>query len=230
VTLSKKIEALALVYKIYDEYSATLDLACQAKCAHCCTTNVTLTTLEGYKIVDGLIASGKHNVLERMKGAQAIPRFQPLFTTNRMAELCAADAKIPQEDTGIDWQDCSLLSDSLCEIYDLRPFGCRCFVSRQNCGETGYADIDDFTASVNSVFLQVIENLDAAGCSGNLIDVLQFMASDDNRRVYEQGEVNCEKSGLIVNWELKVLMIPPEHRQRIEPILQQLRDINLRKT
>jgi len=227
VALAKKVEALTQVYKIYDEYSATLDLVCKSKCAHCCTTNVTITTLEGYKIVDDLIASGKQNVLERIIGTQVIPRFQPLLTTNRMAELCAADAKVPHEDTAGEWQDCSLLSDSLCSIYTLRPFGCRCFVSRQNCGETGYADIDDFTASVNTVFLQVIENIDAAGCSGNLIDVLQFMASDDKRRVYEQGEVNCEKNGLIVNWELKVMMIPPEHRQKIEPILQQLRDIKL---
>ena len=74
--------------------------------------------------------------------------------------------------------------------------------------------------------LQVIEHLDAEGCSGNLIDVLKFMASDDKRQAYEKGDVNCEKNGLIVNWELKVLMIPPEHRERIEPILQQLRAIN----
>jgi hypothetical protein len=52
------------------------------------------------------------------------------------------------------------------------------------------------------------------------------MASEDNRRAYEKGELNCEDNGLIVNWELKVLMIPPEHRARIEPILQQLREIN----
>ena len=227
MALAKKLEALNRINKIYDAYSATLDLACKAKCAHCCTTNVTMTTLEGYKIIDDLIATGKQDIIDSFKGIKEIPRFQPLFTTNRMAELCAADAKIPPEDTAGEWQDCSLLNDSLCTIYGLRPFGCRCFVSQKNCGQSGYADIDDFTASVNTVFLQVIENLDAAGCSGNLIDVLQFMASDSNRQAYEQGDVNCEKKGLIVNWELKVLMIPPEHRERIEPILQQLRDINL---
>ena len=227
MALAKKLEALNRVYEIYDVFSATLDLACKKKCAHCCTTNVTLTTLEGYKIVDQLISSGKLDVIDRLKETAGVPRFQPLLTTNRMAELCAAEAKVPQEDTADKWQDCSLLSDSLCTIYDLRPFGCRCFVSRKNCGETGYADIDDFTASVNTVFLQVIEHLDAAGCSGNLIDLLPFMASKDNRRVYEKGELNCEDNGLIVNWELKVLMIPPEHRERIEPILQQLREINL---
>jgi len=80
---------------------------------------------------------------------------------------------------------------------------------------------------VNTVFLQVIEHLDAEGCSGNLIDVLKFMASKNRRRVYERGQLACEKNGLIVNWELKVLMIPPEHREKIEPILQQLREISL---
>jgi hypothetical protein len=224
VALAKKLDALDRVYKIYDEFHNTLGLACQVKCAHCCTTNVTMTSLEGYKIINDLMATGKLNAIDSLK---EIPRFQPLLTTNRMAELCAADAKVPQEDTTEEWQDCSLLTDSLCTIYDLRPFGCRCFVSRQNCGETGYANIDDFTASVNTVFLQVIEHLDAEGCSGNLYDVLQFMACGDNRQAYEKGELNCEDNGLIVNWELKVLMIPPEHRERIEPILQQLRGINL---
>jgi Fe-S-cluster containining protein len=227
VALEKKLEALNRVYKIYDAYSAAQNPACQAKCAHCCTTNVTMTTLEGYKIIDDLMAAGKQGLIDSLTGIKERARFQPQLTTNRMAELCAADAKIPQEDTAGNWQDCSLLDDSLCTIYDLRPFGCRCFVSRKNCGQEGYADIDDFTASVNTVFLQVIEHLDAAGCSGNLIDVLQFMASDDMRLAYEQGEVDCEKNGLIVNWELKVLMIPPEHREKIEPILQLLRDIKL---
>ncbi len=227
MALAKKLEALNRVFEIYDGFSSTLDQACKAKCAHCCTTNVTMTTLEGYKIVDDLLATGKLDVIDRLEETEEMPRFQPLLTTNRMAELCAADAKVPQEETAEKGQDCSLLSDRICTIYDLRPFGCRCFGSRQNCGETGYADIDDLTASVNTVFLQVIEHLDAEGCSGNLIDVLQFMASEDNRRAYAQGEANCEASGLIVNWELKVLMIPPEHRERIEPILQQLRKINL---
>ena len=227
MALAKKLEALSRVLEIYDAFSSTLDIACQEKCAHCCTSNVTMTTLEGYKIVDGLIATDKLDVINRLKEMEEMPRFQPLLTTNRMAELCAADAKIPEEEIADERQECSLLTDSLCTMYDLRPFGCRCFISRQNCGETGFADIDDFTASVNTVFLQVIEHLDAEGCSGNLIDVLQFMASEDNRRSYKQGDANCEDSGLIVNWELKVLMIPPEHHARIEPILQQLRKISL---
>ena len=225
--IKSKLEALNRVFEIYDGFSSTLDLACKEKCAHCCTTSVTMTTLEGYKIVSDLFASGRLDVIDRLKEIEEMPRFQPLLTTNRMAELCAADAKVPEEETADERQDCSLLTDSLCTIYDLRPFGCRCFVSRQNCGETGYADIEDFTASVNTLFLQVIEHLDAEGCSGNLINVLQFMVADDNRQAYVKDKLNCEECGLIVNWKLEVLMIPPEHREGIEPILQQLRKINL---
>ena len=227
MSLAKKLEALNRVYKIYDDFSASLNLACGATCAHCCTTNVTMTTLEGFKIMDALPATDRQDIIDSLKSIEGIPRFKPVLTTNRMAELCAADARIPAEDTSGELQDCSLLDESLCTIYDLRPFGCRCFVSRQNCGRLGYADIDDFTASVNTVFLQVIEHLDGEGCSGNLIDLLRVMASNDNRRAYENGRFNCEANGLIVNWELKVLMIPPEHREKIAPILQQLRAINL---
>ena len=223
--IKTKLEALDRVCEIYDGFSATLDLACQAKCAHCCTTNVTLTTLEGFKIVQSLIATGKLDVIDGLKKRAEIPRFQPLLTTNRMAELCAAGAKVPQEDTAGEWQDCGLLDDSLCTIYDLRPFGCRCFVAHQNCGATGYADIDDFTLSVNTVMLQTIEHLDADGCSGNMLDVLKVMARQKNRQSYQAGQLDCASTGLIANHPLKVLMIPPQHRSRMEPILQSLRDI-----
>ena len=88
--IKSKLEALNRVFEIYDGFSSNLDLACKEKCAHCCTTNVTMTTLEGYKIVSDLIASGKADVIDNLKEIEEMPRFQPLLTTNRVAELCAA--------------------------------------------------------------------------------------------------------------------------------------------
>ena len=225
--LEKKIAALDRIYAAHDRYCATLDVACKKYCAHCCTANVTLTTLEGYKIVDHLITDGKLDVIDGLKQMAAATRYQPQISTNRLAELHAAGAKVPEEEMPAEWEDCSLLAENVCAIYDLRPFGCRCFVSRKNCAESGYADIDEFTASVNTVFLQAIEHLDADGCCGNLMDILQVMASEDNRRAYAEDRLKCETNGLIVNWSLKVLMIPPEHRPKMEPILQELRDIKL---
>ena len=225
--LTTKLTALDRIFDVYDRFCATLDMACKKYCAHCCTSNVTLTTLEGYKIVDHLIATGRLGIIDGLKHMAATTRYQPQISTNRLAELYAAEAKVPEEEMATEWEECSLLAKNVCSIYDLRPFGCRCFVSRKNCAETGYADIDEFTASVNTVFLQTIEHLDADGCSGNLIDVLQVMASEDNRRAYAKDRLKCETNGLIVNWSLKVLMIPPEHRTKMEPILQELRNIKV---
>ncbi|MEJ2170378.1 MAG: hypothetical protein P8X90_33180, partial [Desulfobacterales bacterium] len=61
--------------------------------------------------------------------------------------------------------------------------------------------------------------------SGNLVDVLETMWSEQNREVYANGKLHCTSNGLIANQPLEVLMIPPEHRARIEPILQELRRI-----
>jgi Fe-S-cluster containining protein len=225
--IKQKIAALDKIYAVYDKFCSTMDVACRKYCAHCCTSNVTLTTLEGYKILDHLITAGKLDIIEGLKYSAATTRYQPQISTNRLAELYAAEAKVPEEGVADEWEECSLLAQNACSIYDLRPFGCRCFVSRKNCTETGFADIDEFTASVNTVFLQTIEHLDADGCSGNLIDVLQLMVSEDNRRAYTESRLKCEANGLIVNWHLKVLMIPPEHRTKMEPILQDLRNIKL---
>ena len=225
--LTTKLTALDRIFDVYDRFCDPLDMACKKYCAHCCTSNVTLTTLEGYKIVDHLIATGRLGIIDRLKHIAAATRYQPQISTNRLAELYAAEAKVPEEEMPAESEQCSLLAKYLCSIYELRPFGCRCFVSRKNCAERGYADIDEFTASVNTLFLQTIEHLDADGCSGNLIDVLQVMASEDNRRAYAKDRLKCETNGLIVNWSLKVLMIPPEHRTKLEPLLQELRQIKI---
>ena len=85
--------------------------------------------------------------------------------------------------------------------------------------------MDDFVLSVNTIFLQTIEHMDADGCSGNLLDVIAVMASRENRQACEENRLKCEGAGLIANQPLKVLMIPPQHRTRMDPILQSLREI-----
>ncbi len=221
------LAALKRIYAVYDEFCSSLALACRKNCAHCCTTNVTLTTVEGYRVMDHLVSTDNLDMIAGLEKLTAIERYQPQVSINRLAELSAAEAKVPEEEIVADAQACRLLTDNLCSIYDARPFGCRCFVSRKDCAEAGYADIDDFTASVNTVFMQTIEHLDADGCTGNLIDVLQVMSDERNRQAYADGKLTCAPNGLIVNWQLKVLMIPPEHRSRMEPILHELRQIKV---
>jgi Fe-S-cluster containining protein len=225
MNLSSKLSALDQIYAIYDEFVVALDLACRKRCAHCCTTGVTLTTVEGYNIIRKLESEGNTQWIEKIKLAATQPHFQLKITTNQLANMCAEGMEPPvEENTG--WNMCPFLTDDLCPLYPARPFGCRCLVSRHDCGKEGFADIDDFVLSVNTVFLQIIEHLDADGCTGNLVDVLQTLASEENRHHYETNTLKCA-GRLISNQLLKVLMIPPEHRTKMESILQSLRKIRI---
>jgi hypothetical protein len=222
-----KLKILDQIYSIYEKFTDSLDLACQKYCDHCCTSGVILTTLEAYKIINSLTSDTETDFSQKIRSAAGVHRFRPQITTNRLARLCADGVEPPEEIANQNRQACPVLLDRQCPIYELRPFGCRCLVSRHRCGEKGYAEMDDFVLSVNTVILQTIEQVDAEGCSGNLVDVLQVMSIRQNREAYRSGKLHCTGNGLIANQPLEVLMIPPEHRQRIEPILQELREIRI---
>ena len=227
MNLNNKLAALDRINRVYDDYLAGLDLACRQRCCHCCTNHVTVTTLEGYRIVRHLQSVGGLELLDRLQTGADPGRFQPDYTTNRLALLCAENLEPPEENYPASKRPCALLRDDQCPIYPVRPFGCRCLISRQACGEAGFADIEEFTLSVNTVFLQTIEHLDAGGCSGNFFDVLNAMAGKEHRRAYEAGKLRCAELNLIPNQPLRVLMIPPEHRVAMQPILQALREIRI---
>ncbi len=223
--LSIRLKIMDQVYAVYDEYVCNLDVACRKNCAHCCTNNVILTTLEGYKIVDHFESRGIPDWLRAIKPASNKNRFQPKTTTNQIAECCMHDRQLPEEEIQLTGGPCPFLKNDLCPFYEVRPFGCRCMLSRRNCHKTGVAEMDGFVASVNTVFLQVIEHLDWQGCSGNLADILQCLASEQNRGAYRSDSLSCSDWALAPNQKMTVLMIPPEHRKQIEPIVQALGSI-----
>ena len=223
--LNSKLAVLDQIYCVYEEFVHTLRIACKKYCAECCTRNVTLTTLEGYFIATHMISSGKSKLFENIEGALSKKRFHPLTTTNRLADLCMKGEDFPEEKHQDSNERCPLLKDNLCPIYSVRPFACRCFVSKKDCSKQGYAEVDPFVFSVNNLFLQFIEHVDSQGFSGNLIDVLKFMASKTNRHDYKRNPLNHPGNGLIPNLKITVLMIPPEHRVKITPILKALQNI-----
>ncbi len=147
-------------------------------------------------------------------------RFQPIITTNKIADLCIQGKELPDEEIDSSWGRCPLLINDECPIYTARPFGCRCFVSKHSCSEKGYAKVDEFILSVNNIFLQYIEHIDSQGCSGNLLDVLLYFESSEGRQNYRDGVSNCAENNLVSNRSIPALMIPPEHRLKIQPILQ----------
>ena len=103
--------------------------------------------------------------------------------------------------------------------------GCRCMMSKTICAETGYADIDAFTLTVVNLFNQFIEHLDQNGMTGNLMDVLLFLDDKNNLVAYQSDEMKTTAKGLIPNSPIPVLMIPPEHRELVEPLLKALKKV-----
>jgi len=221
--LNSKLKVLEKIYKIYADFSAGLDIACKKRCCLCCTGNVTMTTLEGLKVVEEITAKGNKSLFGRIKESGK-EGFRPRITINEMAQVCSEDMDLPEEDYMSDGE-CPLLIDKECSVYEHRPFGCRCFTSTVNCAESGSAAVDDFVVTVNNIFMQVIEHADAGRFSGNFSDVLQFLESAENRDKLSSGQIRNPPSGLIKNHPLKILMIPPEHREKAEPIMYALRKL-----
>jgi hypothetical protein len=87
--------------------------------------------------------------------------------------------------------------------------------------------MDPFILTVNDVFLQHLEHIDAQGYTGNFADVMQFIESGENRQNYAAGQLKAAPDGLVANQPVFVLMIPPEHRERIQPVLTQIRSIQV---
>jgi Fe-S-cluster containining protein len=225
--INTKLAVLDQIYRVYDDFAGKLDLACQRYCANCCTCNVTLTTLEGYKIARHLISSGRSSLFEKLPSVLSSKRFQPVVTINKLAELCALEMDLPLESSDPAWGPCPLLKNDECIVYSQRPFGCRCMVSKHNCRETGYADMDPLVLTVNNVCLQYIEHIDAHGFTGNLSDVLGEIAKEQNRQKYKSSKLKVAGTSLISNRPIKVLMIPPEHRLEVKPILVSLNSIQV---
>jgi len=225
--IERKLKALDRIYAVYDEFVRTRETACTLRCTTCCTTHVTVTTLEAIKIREAVFPGVWEKLCGRLTDHAEARRFRPKVTTNALADICAEDGEPPPENAVAEHTSCPLLLDELCSIYALRPFNCRCFISCRPCAETGCADVEEFVLSVNTVFLQTIEHVDAEGCSGNLLDVLGVLAIEAKRRAYAEGSLHCTANGLIANRPMQVLMLPPEHRERVEPILSQLRAIRI---
>jgi len=225
MNLEKKLVVLEQIYEIYNNFAKGLDVACEKYCANCCTRNVTMTTLEGYKIADFLELKEKTNLYSKIQKALYKKRFLPEITINMLADLCVEGKDIPDEESDTRWGECPLLLNKECQIYQVRPFGCRCFVSELNCMENGYAKVDPFVLTVNSLFLQYIEHVDYVGCFGNLTDIILLMQTEESRKLYEKGILKCEDTWMIPNRPIKALLVAPEHKVRIEPILKALQNI-----
>lgn len=221
--LERRLAALERIYAVFSEFIASFDLACEHGCAACCTGNMTLTTLEGYRIIAGMDAAGRHALFATVLAASGQQRFQPATTNNTIAQLCRDGKPVPAEAADPSWGVCPLLRDAACPVYTRRPFGCRCMVSRKDCRLTGFADADELIVTVSNLILQHIEHIDSFGAFGNLIDILIAFSDPATLDAYRRQHRLPKIKGLLPNRPIPVLMVPPEHRQQAQAILKQLR-------
>jgi hypothetical protein len=102
-------------------------------------------------------------------------------------------------------------------------------VSREVCETEGRADMPALIVTVNHVFMQTIEHIDRPGCTGNLVDVLSMLSDGDSRDGYRSGRPDCRRHRLLDNQPMEVLMVPPEHRGRVRPLLDAIHGIQVPK-
>lgn len=217
--IKTKLIVLNRIFDVYENFTKSEKKACKKGCSSCCTRNVTLTTLEGLNIFNEIDNEKKTAILSSVKAEIDKKRFIPEITINHMAKLCMEGKEIPDEENDPLWGKCPLLIDNQCAIYELRPFACRCMVSKSSCAESGFADMDDFTITLNNVFMQYLEHIDIGGYSGNLSDILLMTGADEDTD-------DCKLSNYFVeNHGIAMLMVPPEHREKIRPVIEALQKI-----
>ena len=219
--IKDRCDRLKTIYTLYDEFIAGTPIACRKHCALCCTCNVTATTLEGWLVHDRLRSDGTA-CKAASKAAPIEPpprRFQPGVSINSLAELCIQGRPLPDEPNDPAAGACPLIEGDSCPIYDVRPFGCRAMLSTEACDRNGEAFMPPLILSVNNIVMQFIEALDQPGATGNLIDILQFFADEDRCRAYEAQQPFRWPPPLLPNRSIPVLMIPPEHRRVVQPLL-----------
>lgn len=224
MTKLKKLEGL---YRIHEDYLSSSESACHKGCATCCTRNVTITSLEGFYLLENLDEDKRAIALQRIQQQADKKRLIPLLTVNAMAQRCLNGEDLPEEEYDPSWTPCPLLDDDgACSVYAFRPLACRAMVSRNICGVSGEADMDDILFTVNNVFMQVLEHMDQGGTLANMMDLLMHLGVDGHWEHYKtHGTHPDPPASFLLNQPLSTLMVPPEHRAMIKPVIEELQEL-----
>ncbi|PID75056.1 MAG: hypothetical protein CSB23_05605 [Deltaproteobacteria bacterium] len=155
-------------------YQDVLQPVCKKGCDSCCTRNVTITAMEGENILRHIVARGQERWFAQTLARALIEQKcqgDLVYTTNEFAQACFDGRDIDMERderSGV----CPFLKESLCTIYQVRPFACRLFLSAQKCTAKRPALLPDFYQDAATVANQLIEHLGQKEYWGNVLNVL----------------------------------------------------------
>ncbi len=219
----KSFGILERIYGLFDSAMGHFVFACKKQCAQCCTCNVTATGLEAAYIFHRLDKAACQEMKLRLAAANAKKRYRPNSSTNGFARACMAGRDVEQEENNPAWGACPMLENGICTIYPVRPLGCRVMMSETICEQTGAADMPELALTITTVFMQFVEHLDAGGVYGSFLDLLEAWQNYEESRdqgidVYTRMDLPC----LVKNEKIPALMVPPEHRGSLSPIVRDL--------
>jgi Fe-S-cluster containining protein len=144
------------------------------------------------------------------------------MTTNEQASLCLAKEDFEEEAAPTPALRCALLEGDRCRCYEARPFMCRMMVSSTRCDETGHAQMPSLLVSLNTVCLQIVEDMDRRGWSGYLSHVLPHFAADAPAKACSPLEAIAEDTRVRRNRPSPGFLVPPEDRAQIQSWLRDL--------
>jgi len=209
-----KQKVLSEIYAIFSQWSEQHRFACRKGCSVCCTQNIQITELEAQRIISFIREQSRQAWLQE-KLAHRLPPAGQLRTANEWAEACLKGLDIDPGGgsfTGI----CPFLEDDCCSIYEVRPFGCRCFVSLQTCQAGQQALLPTAYLSGATAFTQLIEHLGQGGLWGGMLHLLAALTS---RKPDGWPPPSCR-----IAKPLPGFLIPEEDYPEIAPLLHKLFD------
>jgi uncharacterized protein len=164
------------LFSLYEEFERQVapfraQAVCVKGCADCCIQvgTVSATTLEGMVIreyLEGWSKPAREEVRQRLRA-------------NRREKLTQVFAR------------CAFLDDKrACTVYPVRPFSCRRLYSVKTCGDQGPV-IHRRAMALASRTIEILQDLDPAGCSGHLSFILHLLGKQEFRRAYLRGVWNA---------------------------------------
>ena len=214
---------LEIIYTQFSKWSASGDFCCSPGCSSCCTRNVTITALEGRRILDYLQSQRSATWLaDRFNGLKPLP--SPAQTTNEY--IAAILNGLEESPSQADFQEkCPFLDDEKCAIYPVRPFSCRCFFSTTDCASQHVATVDNSHLYGSMAMLQIIEHLGQFDWWGNMVEVIAVLSRIPN---YESISAKLEHTELLQKAPgivrrakpLPGFILPDEEQERTSLLIQ----------